>query len=565
MASPVGHVAESTSASPSSDVAADPEQTHACEGHRILSSILAIEQRCLGSLDAGRKQTGTSNVGALNELLVECFLNEPDKKYFLCHSPSSPTVIAYFGLRLQDVHADEVHRAIVDLKERQIRDSDAEYRVHQTAREGDVTKQEAVSHVLHAPWPFADREMLQHRWQLPLDGVAGGLAIVLRSFEDADLFAGHPERVRATVHLSANLIRPFSADSADKAPGLDLAVCQQVDVGGLVPTWAQRLLSRFAVERGLDWGRKLKEHCVTMRRLRAEDSRALLSIDGDTARISGPKRPESLVPSVQAPKETLNAVEVLQEILEIEKRCSLASTHQSGVGPWNYSYDLDGDDNVDNVECLLDEPHAKYCLCCGLDSPVVVGFICVVLYDVYLDDVRSALLNREERLLRDPDSEYQVLREANEGDPHSEEDIAFVLRAPWPFWDRDVLQRRWILPLCDPGGIAVITRSFTDDALFPEHEERVRAYIHKCGYLLRPLAVDPGGAGVEVTVCQQVDLGGLCPDWAQEYITRWAVSHGLTWAEELRRHCRCRRAKAEGKENGLTENFENEDILDTWW
>jgi len=297
-----------------------------------------------------------------------------------------------------------------------------------------------------------------------------------------------------------------------------------------------------------------------MRRLRADSSpRASLGAPGDAVAAGGPTRLDSPVPA-QAPKETLNAEEVLQAILQIEKRCSAASTHDSGVGPWNYSYDLDGDDNV---ECLLDEPLAKYCLCCSLDSPIVVGFIRVVLGDLYLNDVRSALLNREEQLLRDPNSEYQVLREAQEGDPHSEEDIAFVWRAPWPFWDRDVLQRRWVFPL-DEVGAAVVMRSFTDDARFPAHAERVRACVHKCGYLLRPLCVDPGGVGVEVTVCQQVHLGGLCPDWAQEYITRWAVSHGLSWAQELRRHCRCQRAKAEGKE--ITEEDEViQDMLDTWW
>lgn len=540
--------------------AAAPAHMHACEGHSILDSILAIEQQCLGSLDVGRKSSGKAGAGAFDELNVDCMLNEPDKKYFLCGTPSSPTVIAYFGLRLPGIYADEVIRAIVDFEERQMRDGDAEYQVHQTAQEGDVTKQEAVSHVLWAPWPFAAREILQHRWQLPLNGIEGGRAIVLRSFRDADLFAGNPERVRAHVHLSANLMRPLRSDSKDEVLGLDLAVCQQLDLGGLVPAWAQRLLSRFAVDRSLEWAKKLREHCLKMRRFRAEGPRASLGVSGDPTAVGGPSRLDAPV-HVQTPKETLNAEEVLQAILQIEKRCSAASIHGSSTGPWHNSDDLDEDENV---ECLLDEPHAKYCLCCGLNSPNIVGFIRVVLFDVYLDDVHSALLNREERLLRDPDSEYQVLREAQHGDPLLEEDIAFVWRAPWPFWDRDVLQRRWVFPLSD-AGVAVVMRSFKDDALFPEHAERVRACVHKCGYLLRPLSVDPGGIGVEVTVCQQVDLGGLCPDWAQEYITRWAVSHGLTWAQELRSHCRHRRVKAEGKENGLTEESEDEkdqDILD---
>jgi len=205
------------------------------------------------------------------------------------------------------------------------------------------------------------------------------------------------------------------------------------------------------------------------------------------------------------------------------------------------------------VECLLDEPAAKYCLCGCLDSPVVIGYIRVLLSDVYPGDVWRALVSTEERLLRDPDSEYQVLRRAREDDPTCEEDIAFVWRAPWPFWDRDVLQRRWTFPLRDGEGLAIVMRSIEDEHLLPIREDRVRAVVHKCGYLLRPLesggqglwagaCADEvfcacNGAGLELTVCQQVDLGGLCPDWAQEVLTRWAVNRGLQWAEELREHC----------------------------
>lgn len=224
---------------------------------------------------------------------------------------------------------------------------------------------------------------------------------------------------------------------------------------------------------------------------------------------------------------------------------------------WNRLFLNDEQD----VECLMDEPKVKYCLCCCLGSPTVVGYMRVILADVFLNDVCSALLNREERLLRDPDSEYQVLREARKGDPTSEEDVAFVWRAPWPFWDRDVLQRRWVFPLGDQGGRAVVMRSFDDDTLYPKHAERVRAFVHKCGYLLRPLQTDPEALGVELTVCQQVDLGGLCPDWAQEYITRWAVNHGLTWATELRNHCN-RHRRREGENEG--EEYV-ETLFDDWW
>nr|QDO16365.1 serine/threonine-protein kinase ATR [Lingulodinium polyedra] len=201
------------------------------------------------------------------------------------------------------------------------------------------------------------------------------------------------------------------------------------------------------------------------------------------------------------------------------------------------------------MECLLDEATAKYCLCCSLALPTVIGYIRVILSDVHPGDVWRALVTSEERLLREPESEYRVLRGAKQGDATCEEDIAFVMRAPWPFWDRDVLQRRWMLPL--PGsdeGVAIVMRSFEDERLFPKRPDRVRAFVHKCGYLLRPLAKRSGGPGLELTVCQQIDLGGLCPEWAQELLVRWAVSRGLQWAEELREHCnRQHSARADGE------------------
>jgi len=466
-------------------------------------------------------------------------------------------VIAYFWLLFPDVWLEDLRLALTDCEERRRRDHDSEYQVLRPKEADDPTVQEDLSFVMRAPWPFADREVLQRRWQLkmePEEGRGEGLAVVMRSFDEEGLLLPRQDRVRAHVHKSAYLLRPLGR-AAD--PGIELVVSQQIDIGGLCPAWAQRFLTRFAVQQGVDWAKKLREYCVVMHKRREAKGQ-----DGAEAQAT-PRKTVSADPCVVPEVSTcpgspsrgpLTGEEVLDSILTIERRCcgvDLPDGLHRLITDFGRNFQRAGDDFTDlsdeqadteqgddlTVECLLDEPTAKYCLCASLDSPVVIGYIRIVLCDVYPGDVWRALVSREERLLRDPDSEYQVLRKSQQGEQLCEEDVAFVWRAPWPFWDRDVLERRWTFPLHGGEGLAIVMRSFEDELLLPTRSDRVRAFVHKCGYLLRPLDKESGGAGLELTVCQQVDLGGLCPDWAQEVLTRWAVNRGLQWAEELREHC----------------------------
>mmetsp|Transcript_12882 Transcript_12882/g.39801 ORF Transcript_12882/g.39801 Transcript_12882/m.39801 type:complete len:638 (-) Transcript_12882:169-2082(-) len=549
------------------------------EGREILRAVLEIEQCCLGS---GTEAGEAAAASPVEDLSVDCMLDEPDKRYFLCSSLSSPIVIACFWLRFDDVYLEDIRLALTGKKERQLRDADSEYQVLRGADAGDPTEFEEVSYVFRVPWPFSDREVLQRRWQLPLGGPGEGLAVVMRSFDDDALFPRRQDRVRAVVHKAAYMLRPLRAPvdgakpagtqvpggsaaspteacrQAEDSPGLEFVVCQQIDIGGLCPAWAQRFLTRFAVQSGVEWSKKLREHCITMHRRRAGE------LPDGTEQEATPTSQGRLASKGRRARY-MTGQEVLKEILAIERHCCDA---QAGAeqGVTLSGFATPSDDSLEKeemeredvsldeaaslaVEVLLDEPSAKYCLCGGLDSPVVIGYIRVLLADVYPGDVWRALVATEERLMRDPQSEYEVLRKAQIGDPTCEEDISFVWRMLWPFCDREVLQRRWTFPLRGGEGLAIVTRSIEDEALLPPREDRVRAFVHRCGYLLRPLERgrpeqlaegDPawgGGAGLELTVCQQVDLGGLCPGWAQEVLTRWAVGRGLSWAEELREHC----------------------------
>jgi len=557
----------------------------AAEAHAILEEVLAIEHQCFGP------GAGSPDDGLEQKLTVDCMHDEPDVKYYLCSSATSAVVIGYLRLQLPGFFIEEVRRAIVVPEERRMRDSDAEYQVHRQAKPGDPFRQEDFSYALKTPWPFQDREVLQRRWQLPL-GEAGGVAIVGRSFEDETVLPQRSDRVRAVAQKAAYLFRPLGADASGAVaaggpgpgPGLELAICQQLDLGGIVPAWAQRLCSRLAVQRSVEWGAKLKEHCLRMRE--KEELASATTASADPASVQPPAER-----SMQ--ERPMTGQQVLDAIFEIERVCCGCGIASSGMPDGDATDATQASDALGasptraadaaaaaeagakgaapegaadpaavlpesgdcayKVECLLDEPDVKYCLCSSLESPIVTGYLRVILHDVYPGDVWGALVKKEERLLRAPDSEYQVLREGRPGDPSLEEDVAFVWRAPWPFWDRDVLQRRWTFPLHGSEGLAIVMRSFTDDELLPEREDRVRAFVQKAGYLLRPMNEGFHEMGVELTVCQQVDLGGLCPEWSQEVLTRWAVSRGVQWSEDLRAHCRRRH------DEGLAEEHEEEE------
>merc|ERR1719223_2017306 len=123
---------------------------------------------------------------------------------------------------------------------------------------------------------------------------------------------------------------------------------------------------------------------------------------------------------------------------------------------------------------MLDEPNVRYCATGGRSSPTVVAYLRVRLHDVKLGDAWWALVSSEERRDREPGSEYAVLSQAREADPTREEVLTYVMRSPWPFLDREVLQRRWQLPLVDDArglGIAVVMHSFEDENLLPASEE----------------------------------------------------------------------------------------------
>lgn len=549
-------------------------------GWVVLSTVLNLEERVNSSDHHIRLQrAGGKSEG--DEFTVDCMVDEPSVKYCLCTSSDSPIVIGYLRVRLPGTHIGDAWRALVSREERLMRDPDSEYQVQRDAAPEDPTREEIISYVMRVPWPFYDREVLARRWQLPLagdDGQPHGVAIVMQSTEDESLLRDREDRVRASIMNCAYLLRPASVDlvdaegdgdasagAAQKQDGVEVIVCHQVDLGGACPPWAQEYMTRYAFVQGVQWADKLREHCYRMRRRRRSEGWEVGDRwrGGEEARVHFQAKEggdcEPVVRDGAPPHDEdqqshaeMSGQEVLAEIRKIEQLCQAIHAEEADAKEADAKEadakeaDASAGEQEMTAKCLLDEGGVKYYLCASLGSSTVTALLIGQLPDVHMGDAWRALVDTQERRERDNSNEYQLLCEAREGDPERQEVLCYVMRVPWPFCDRDILQRRWQLPLAEDGGLAILMRSIENEVMLPEREDRVRAFVHKSGYLLRPLNKD-SDIGVEISVCNQLNMGGLCPPWAQEFLTRLAVSKGVRWMERIREHCVKKHAEREAR------------------
>jgi len=242
--------------------------------------------------------------------------------------------------------------------------------------------------------------------------------------------------------------------------------------------------------------------------------------------------------------------EILASVLEIERACKgdeVSGMENKSVGDAPYQ-----------VTRLVDEADFRYCVCYSHESPVVIGYLWVKFSDIFLSDLHDAIMSPTERAKWDPNSRFRLLKDPEKDDPLCEDVFTTIMRAPWPFWDRETLQKRWVLPLPGGGeaGSAILCQSFLDEAILPECDSKVRANYHKVGTVLRPLnptkptpvshvrsffgrraPPPPEEAGVEITVCGQLDLGGVIPHWAVALLSRNTSKRCRSWADRLRTHC----------------------------
>lgn len=228
-----------------------------------LEELLAIERRC---------RSGGNGAGRAEDLHVETILSEERSQLWFCHSKDCPFVIGCMRCLLDGVPIEEAVQAIQDPEHRPRWDSES-FKTFELVRPhdpSDPTREDAIYTVMPAPRPVSDREILQNRWQVALPGGGGGQALIMQSFEDNELRAPDPQRVRAFTHLSGYILRPLPATGSQVSPSqpssLEVVVISQCDLGGALPGWFQNLARRLAKRRAVNWAHKLGDHCRSLRR-----------------------------------------------------------------------------------------------------------------------------------------------------------------------------------------------------------------------------------------------------------------------------------------------------------
>merc|ERR1711870_93540 len=87
-------------------------------------------------------------------------------------------------------------------------------------------------------------------------------------------------------------------------------------------------------------------------------------------------------------------------------------------------------------------------------------------------------------------------------------------------------------------------KSISDENILPEQPGRIRAFVHKAAYIMRPNKAD---RGLELTVCNHSDPGGIVPAWSQSILTRFAAQRAQQWSNKLHEHCLGMRQRAKAR------------------
>jgi hypothetical protein len=233
----------------------------------LLAQLRVIERRCRGSAALGGNDEMYFQQSEAEDS-VECLIREEANQFWICRTDGCPVVTACAYFRLYRVAMEDAVKAI-RIPEERLKWDGKNLKELEIIGDGDIEDPftgQIVRCVVTAPRPLKDREMLQHRWQLPLPG--GGQAFILRSYDDPAICPQRPEQyVRAFTHLSGYLLRPLEGNS-----GVELTMISRLDIGGLVPTWVQNLVRRLAKREVVKFAKMLHDHCDRLAAERAEAS-----------------------------------------------------------------------------------------------------------------------------------------------------------------------------------------------------------------------------------------------------------------------------------------------------
>lgn len=182
-------------------------------------------------------------------------MDEGNTKFWICEASDNPVFTAVLVTRISGVSSRDAVDAIMVPEKRMAWDGDTFRRFEKLrpADPEDAGSAEVLKVVLVAPRPLKDRELLQYRWCIDLPG--GGVALLLRSFEDEELLRTSSDLVRAFTHLSGYVLRPLEGGE------LEVVVVSQMDLGGSVPNWAQNFIRRLAKRKPVQWTKMLEQYC----------------------------------------------------------------------------------------------------------------------------------------------------------------------------------------------------------------------------------------------------------------------------------------------------------------
>jgi len=265
------------------------------------------------------------------------------------------------------------------------------------------------------------------------------------------------------------------------------------------------------------------------------DARSEVSIDdlGDHELTGGAALLDHCSNPTQTSARMCVAEELLQQLRVIERRCR--GSEASGCADIELYPTSEADGSV---ECLLREDATQFWVCRSDGSPMVTACAYFRLKGVAMEDAIKSIRIPKERLKWDGKNlkELEIIGDGDIEDAATGQIVRCVVAAPRPLKDREMLQRRWQLPL-PGGGQAFVLRSFDDDVVAPlRPSSYVRAFTHLSGYILRPF-VENSSSGVELTMISRVDVGGMVPNWVQNLVRRFAKRDVLKFAQLLHQHC----------------------------
>jgi len=226
------------------------------------------------------------------------------------------------------------------------------------------------------------------------------------------------------------------------------------------------------------------------------------------------------------------AEELLEQLRVIERRCRGSAACGASDELYSNLSEADAD-----VECLLRDDTSQFWVCRTDGCAVVTVCAYFRLNSVTMEDAVEAIRIPKERLKWDGANlkELEILGDGDIEDPSAGQIVRCVVNAPRPLKAREMLQRRWQLPL-PGGGQAFVLRSFDDQSVCPLRPDRyVRAFTHLSGYLLRPLDAD--GRNIELTMISRCDIGGVVPAWIQNFVRRLAKQEVVKFSKLLKAHC----------------------------